>query len=73
MATLPSSASLSLYRAHRARRLRRRIYGVVAAALAVATMAYGERWLLEQAPPATLECAVATGVAQVLERPVAAN
>jgi hypothetical protein len=73
MATLPSSAPLTLYRTCRIRRLRRRAYAVIAVALALATMAYGESWLLEQAPPATLECAVATGVAHALEVPVAAN
>jgi len=53
--------------------LRRRVLGVVVAALAVATMAYGESWLLEQAPRTTVECAVASGLAHVLESPVAAN
>jgi hypothetical protein len=73
MATLQHSPSLNLYRTLRARRLRRRVLAVVVAALAVATMAYGESWLLEQAPRATVECAVASGLAHVLESPVAAN
>jgi hypothetical protein len=74
MATLQQMAPLNLYRARRARRLRQRAFAIVVAALALATMAYGESWLLEQAPrAATLECAVATGVAQALESPIAAN
>jgi len=53
--------------------LRRRAYAIVVAALALATIAYGETWLLEGAPKATIECAVSTGVAHVLDSPVASN
>jgi hypothetical protein len=73
MATLQQSAPLTLYRTARNRRLRRRVYAVLVAALALATIAYGETWLLEDAPKATIECAVSTGVAHVLDSPIAAN
>jgi len=49
------------------------VLAIIVAALALATMAYGESWLLEQAPRATVECAVASGLAHVLESPVATN
>jgi len=73
MATLAHSEYLNLYRAARRRRLGKRFLGVIAAALALATMAYGETWLLEQAPRTTLECAVSTGVAQAIETAIAAD
>jgi hypothetical protein len=73
MATLQQSVPLNLYRTARNRRLRRRAYAIVVAALALATIAYGETWLLEDAPKATIECAVSTGVAHVLDSPVASN
>ena len=73
MATLQQSTPLNLYRRTRARRLRQRVIAAIAGALALATMAYGETWLLEDAPRAPVECAVATGLALVLESPVVAN
>ena len=73
MATLQQSAPLNLYRAARNRRLRRRVYAILVASLALATIAYGETWLLEDAPKTTMECAVSTGVAHALDSPVAAN
>ena len=73
MATLSSSAHLNLHRVARNRRLGKRFVAAIVFALALATIAYGESWLLEGAPRATLECAVAGGVAHALETPVAAN
>jgi len=73
MATLQQTAPLNLYRASRNRRLRRRIYGVIVAALTLATIAYGETWVLEDAPRTTLECAVTSSVAQALAAPIVAN
>jgi hypothetical protein len=73
MATLQQTCSLNLYRTTRNRRLGRRVLGVVAAALTLATIAYGETWLLEDAPRTTLECAVTSSVAQALAAPIAAN
>ena len=73
MATLHKSAPLNLYRRTRAQRLRRRVFAAIVGALALATMAYGETWLLEEAPRAPVECAVATGLALVLESPIVAN
>jgi hypothetical protein len=73
MATLQPTAPLNLYRANRNRRLRRRVYGVLVAALTLATIAYGETWLLQDAPQTTLECAVTSSVAQALAAPIAAN
>jgi len=73
MATLQRTAPLNLYRAVRNRQLRRRVYGIVAAALTLATIAYGETWLFEDAPRTTLECAVTSSVAQALAAPLVAN
>jgi hypothetical protein len=44
----------------RGRRLRGRVLGIAAAALAVALMAYGERWQLQDAQTPALECAAAS-------------
>jgi hypothetical protein len=73
MATLRQSAPLNLYRNARNRRLRRRVGAVIVFALALATIAYGETWLLEDAPRATIECAVTSGLAHVIDSPLAAN
>jgi len=73
MATLQQTCSLNLYRTTRNRRLRRRIYGVIATALTLATIAYGETWVLEDAPRTTIECAVTSSVAQALAAPITAN
>jgi len=73
MATLSNPAHLNLYRAARIRRLRNRFATALVTALALGTIAYGESWLFEEAPRATLECAVTSGVAHALETPVAAN
>jgi len=53
--------------------LRRRFAAALVTVLALGTIAYGESWLLEDAPRTTLECAVTSGVAHALENPVAAN
>jgi hypothetical protein len=73
MATLRQSAPLNLYRNARNRRLRKRVAAVIVGALAIATIAYGETWLLEDAPRATIECAVTAGVAHAIDSPIAAN
>ena len=73
MATLSPSTHLTLHRVARNRRLGKRFAAAIVIALALATIAYGESWLLEDAPRATLECAVTGGVAHALETPVAAN
>lgn len=73
MATLSQSNPLNQYRTARTRRLRRRVYAFVIAAIALATIAYGETWVLEQAPLAPVECAAATGLALVFEKPVVTN
>jgi len=73
MATLSHSAHLNLHRVARYRRLGKRFAAAIVIALALATIAYGESWLLEDAPRATLECAVTGGGAHALETPVAAN
>ena len=73
MATLSPPAHLTLHRAARNRRLRKRFAAALVTVLALGTIAYGESWLLEDAPRTTLECAVTSGVAHALENPVAAN
>jgi len=73
MATLRQSAPLNLYRNACNRRLRRRVGAIIVGALALATIAYGETWLLEDAPRATIECAVTTGIAHAIDSPLAAN
>jgi hypothetical protein len=73
MATLSHSTHLNLYRAARSRRLAKQFAAAVVIVLALGTIAYGESWLLEDAPRATLECAVSGGVAHALETPVATN
>ena len=73
MATLSHSTHLNLYRAARGRRLPKQFAAAVVIALALGTIAYGESWLLEDAPRATLECAVTGSVAHALETPVATN
>jgi hypothetical protein len=73
MATLSHPTHLNLYRAARNRRLRNRFAAALVTVLALGTIAYGESWLLEDAPRTTLECAVTSGVAHALETPVAAN
>lgn len=47
--------------------LRRRALALVAAVLLVATMAYGESWLLGAPATACVECAVAVTVAHALD------
>jgi hypothetical protein len=47
--------------------VRRRVLAVVAAALLLATMVYGESWLLDAPATACVECAVTVGVARVLD------
>jgi hypothetical protein len=47
--------------------LRRRALALVAAVLLVATMAYGESWLLGEPATACVECAVAVTVARALD------
>jgi hypothetical protein len=74
MATLPHPAHLNLYRAARNRRLGKRFAAAIVFALTLATIAYGETWLLEDAPRTTLECAVTSSVAHAIdEAPIAAN
>jgi hypothetical protein len=73
MATLSHPANLTLHRAARNRRLRNRFAAALVTVLALGTIAYGESWLLEDAPRTTLECAVTSGVAHALESPVATN
>ncbi|HEY3178535.1 MAG TPA: hypothetical protein VGL25_06605 [Casimicrobiaceae bacterium] len=73
MATLSHPTHLNLYRAARNRRLLKRFAAAIFFALTLATIAYGESWLLEDAPRGTLECAVTMGVAHALETPVATN
>jgi hypothetical protein len=73
MATLPYSTTTPHCPKPRAKRLSDRLYLAIAAALVIATMAYGESWLLEDAPRATLECAVTSSVAHAFNEPVAAN
>jgi hypothetical protein len=74
MATLSHPANLNLHRAARNRRLGKRIAAAIVLALTLATIAYGESWLLEEAPRTTLECAVTSSVAHALdEAPTAAN
>ena len=73
MATLPYSTTLPKSRGARTRSIAKRVYLAIAVALALATMAYGESWLLEEAPRATLECAMSTSVAHAFDEPVATN
>ncbi len=73
MATLPYSTMQPKKQRSRASSIAKRIYVAIAVALALATMAYGESWLLEDAPPTTLECAAVTSVAHALDEPVATN
>jgi hypothetical protein len=73
MATLSHPAHLNLYRAARIRKFRNRFAAALVTVLALGTIAYGESWLLEDAPRTTLECAVTSGVAAALESPVVAN
>ena len=73
MATLPYSTMQPKRQAVHASSIAKRVYLAIAVALALATMAYGESWILEDAPPATLECAAVTGVAHAFDEPVATN
>ena len=54
-------------------RLRRRVLAVAAAALLLATMVYGESWVLEAPATTCVECAVTAGVARVLDGESAAQ
>ena len=73
MATLSHPTHLNINRAARHRRLLKRFATAIFFALGLATIAYGESWLLEDAPRTTLECAVTMGLAHALESPVATN
>jgi len=48
-------------------RIRRRVLAAAAAALLLATMVYGESWLLEAPETACVECAVTHSVARALD------
>jgi len=50
------------------RRLRRRLAGIAAIALATTTIAFGEAWLYRDAPAVTVESAVGDGVAHALDQ-----
>jgi len=48
-------------------RIRRRVLAAAAAALLLATMVYGESWLLDSPATPCVECAVTNSVARVLD------
>jgi hypothetical protein len=48
-------------------RIRRRVLAAAAAALLLATMVYGESWLLDAPATPCVECAVTSSVARVLD------
>lgn len=50
------------------RRLRRRLAGIAAIAIAATTIAFGEAWLYRDAPAVTVESAVGDGVARALDQ-----
>jgi hypothetical protein len=74
MATsLNSSTHDDRSRAAVMRRLRRRLYGYVAAVLLGTTIVYGQSWLLEESPTPAIECAFVSGVARALHGEFANN
>jgi hypothetical protein len=74
MATrLNSSTRDDRYLAAAIRRVRRRLYGLVVAALLGTTIVYGQSWVLEEAPTPPIECAFVSGVAHVLQGELANN
>ncbi|HEX6138622.1 MAG TPA: hypothetical protein VF059_13285 [Casimicrobiaceae bacterium] len=56
-----------------ARRLRARVAGAALVAIAAATIAYGQSWLLRSAPAVSVEFAAGDGFARVLDRELSVN